>query len=45
MATDKGCVQRIRRAREAKTALAGLPAEQLRAVLEMRRLDLGGDSA
>jgi len=41
----EGCVQRIRRAREAKTALAGLPAEQLRAVLEMRRLDLGGDSA
>jgi len=33
---------RLRRARAAQTALAVLPAEQLRAALRMRRADLGG---
>jgi hypothetical protein len=38
----EGCVQRLRRAREAKTTLATLPAEQLRAALQLRRVELGG---
>jgi hypothetical protein len=41
----EGCVQRLRRAREAQTTLATLPAEQLRAALRMRRGDLGGGVA
>lgn len=36
------CVQRLMRARHAKTTLAALPAEQLRAVLQLRRTQLGG---
>jgi hypothetical protein len=40
MAELEGCVQRLLRARDAKTALAGLPAEQLRAALHMRRIEL-----
>ena len=40
MADLEGCVQRLMRARDAKTALAGLPAEQLRAALRMRRTEL-----
>ena len=40
-----GCLQRLRRARQAQTVLATLPADQLRAVLQMRRRDLGGDPA
>ena len=41
----EGCVQRLQRARQAKTTLAHLPADQLRTVLQMRRRDLGGDPA
>jgi hypothetical protein len=33
---------RLRRARAAQTALAGLPAEQLREALRMRRIALAG---
>ena len=40
MADLEGCVQRLMRARDAKTALAGLPADQLRAALRMRRTEL-----
>ena len=40
MAELEGCVQRLLRARDAKTALAGLPGEQLRAALQMRRIEL-----
>ena len=35
-------VDRLRRAHAAQTALAGLPAEKLRAALRMRRADLEG---
>ena len=38
----EGCLQRLRRARAAQSALAHLPAEQLRAVLQVRRTDLDG---
>lgn len=38
----EGCLLRLRRARAAKTTLAGLPAEQLRSALRLRRADLGG---
>jgi len=41
----EGCLQRLQRARQAKTTLAHLPADQLRAVLQMRRRDLDGDPA
>ncbi len=41
----EGCLQRLQRARQAQTTLAHLPADQLRAVLQMRRRDLGGDPA
>ena len=36
-------VDRLRRARAAQTVLAGLPPEQLRAALRMRRADLEGE--
>ena len=39
----EGCLQRLQRARQAKTTLAHLPADQLRTVLQMRRRDLGGN--
>lgn len=35
-------LERLRRARAAQTALAGLPAEQLRVALRMRRAALAG---
>jgi len=35
-------LERLRRARAAQTALAGLPAEQLREALRMRRTALAG---
>lgn len=35
-------LQRLRRARAAQTALAGLPAEQLREALRLRRAALAG---
>ena len=38
----QGCLRRLHRARAAKTALALLPAEQLRDVLRLRRADLDG---
>jgi hypothetical protein len=41
----EGCLQRLQRARQAKTTLAHLPADQLRTVLQLRRRDLGGDPA
>jgi thioredoxin-like negative regulator of GroEL len=34
------CVDRLERARAAKTALAALPADELRAALRLRRADL-----
>jgi len=40
MAELEGCVRRLLRARDAKTALAGLPADQLRAALQLRRIEL-----
>ncbi|HPE12001.1 MAG: hypothetical protein KDB60_09010 [Propionibacteriaceae bacterium] len=39
----EGCMRRLLRARDAKTALAGLPAEQLRAALHLRRTELEGN--
>lgn len=45
VAALEGCMQRLRRARDAKTALATLPAEQLRVALQMRRVELGSDRA
>lgn len=42
LAELQGCVQRLRRARAAQTALARLPADQLRAVLQSLRAELGG---
>ncbi|MBU4337320.1 MAG: hypothetical protein KJ548_12190 [Actinobacteria bacterium] len=36
------CLERLRRVRAAQTALAGLPAEQLREALRMRRAALAG---
>jgi len=41
----EGCLQRLHRARDAKSALATLPAEQLRTALQMRRADLGSGPA
>lgn len=40
VAALEGCLQRLRQARAARTALAGLPAEQLRTALRLRRTDL-----
>ena len=37
----ENCVQRLHRARDAKSVLSTLPAEQLRTALQMRRTDLG----
>lgn len=39
----EGCVRRLQRARQARTELAALPAEQLRNVLRLRRADLEGE--
>ncbi len=45
VAALEGCLQRLHRTRAAKTTLTGLPAEQLRTVLQIRRADLDGGGA
>lgn len=45
VADIEGCLDRLRRARQARAVLAGLPAEQLRTALRMRRAELGSDTA
>ncbi|MEO3936749.1 hypothetical protein V3N99_08310 [Dermatophilaceae bacterium Soc4.6] len=45
VADIEGCRARLQRARAAQSALAALPAEQLRTALRMRRADLDAGPA